>query len=93
MGVLSAFIVECFLIGYRGISTPTARKTEPLPGWPLPADFAGAAIIYGGLGLIARGQAQTVATVAAWGFTVATALNLWTPKHPTQVARNKGVKT
>ncbi|MDA8312833.1 MAG: hypothetical protein M0Z46_19920 [Actinomycetota bacterium] len=76
--LLAAFVVEIGLITYRGFRCAGAHL-------PPPADYTGAVLIYGGLGLAAKTQAAHVAGLIGWGFVVATALNLWTPQHPTKV--------
>lgn len=84
MGLLGAFIAEVALITYRGFSTTTG----PLGHLPLPANYTGAALIYGALGLMAKTKAEPVATALGWGFVVATLLNLWTPKHPASLKKS-----
>lgn len=81
MGLLAAFIAEVALITYRGFAT---TATQPLP-FPPPADYTGAVLIYGGLGLLAKTKAEPVATALGWGFVIATFLNLWTPKNPAKL--------
>ena len=82
-GVLSAFFAQVVIITYRGVKGGTSG---PIKGLPLPADYVGATIIYGALGLLGGTQAAPVATLAGWGLVVATLVNLWTPKNPTQLA-------
>ena len=89
MGLLAAFIAELGIITYRSFTRP---KESPL-SFPLPADYAGAALIYGLLGLMGKTQAEPVATALGWGFVVATLLNLWTPQHPGSLAKTAPAKT
>jgi len=70
-------VAETVLITYRNIKNGT-NVENPVPHFPLPSQFASVLIVYGGLSL-ASGRAERVATVAGWGFVVATLLNLWTP--------------
>lgn len=87
---LAAFFVEAALITYRGVKT---AKTGPIAHLVLPGDYAGAAIVYGVLGLLGKTQAEPVAAAIAWGFVVATLLNLWTPKNPVHIGTTtKAVK-
>lgn len=88
---MAAFVVEVGLIAYRGFKKATA---EPIPHLPLPADYTGAVLIYGALGLLGKTKAEPVAAAVAWGFVVATLLNLWTPQHPASLKgqAQKGAK-
>ncbi len=88
MGVLGAFLVEVALITYRGLRgvKPGTHPTSPI-GLPLPANYTGAIFIYGVLGLATRTEAARVATLVGWGFVVATALDLWTPKKPVSLGK------
>ncbi len=79
---LAAFVAEIALITYRGFRTP-----GPLGRMPLPANYTGAILVYGSLGLLGRPKAEPVAAAVAWGFVVATLLNLWTPKSPAHVGK------
>ena len=81
---LAAFFTELTLITYRGAKTGT---TGPIPHLVIPSDYAGAAIIYGLLGLLGKTRAEPVAAAVAWGFVVATLLNLWTPKNPVHIGK------
>lgn len=96
MGVLAAFIVEVALISYRGFRggylTHGQHPTSPL-ALPIPADYTGAILIYGGLGLMTKTAASGVAGLIAWGFVVATLLKLWTPKAPTRVGSKPALVT
>lgn len=85
-GVLGAAFVEVVLITYRGLTT---NKTlgGPIKGLPLPADYVGAVVIFGGLSLLGNTSASGVASVFGWGLVVATALNLWTPNSPTSIGK------
>ncbi len=86
MGILGALVIELGLITYRGIECAGG------PQWPPPADYAGAIGVYGVLGIAAKTRAGPVATAVAWGFVVATALNLWTPQHPISVGKKAPAK-
>ena len=79
---LAAFFVEAALVTYRGVETST---TGPIPHLVLPSDYVGVAIVYGILGLLGKTRAEPVAAAVAWGFVVATLLNLWTPKTPVHI--------
>lgn len=81
-GILGAWFVEMALITYRGFKRKT---TGPLSGLPLPADYVGATIIFGGISLLGGTQAAGVGAVFAWGLVVATAVNLWTPNSPASI--------
>jgi hypothetical protein len=83
---LAAFFVEMALITYRGVQT---SATGPIAHLVLPADYVGAAVIYGVLGLLGKTKAEPVAAAVAWGFVVATLLNLWTPKNPVHIGTTK----
>lgn len=74
-GVISALLVEMALITWRGASQGTT-KDNPIPHLPVPADYIGAAVIFGALSMV-PGQAQRPATIFAWGLVLATALNLF----------------
>ena len=80
--LLAAFVVEIGLITWRGFKCAGNHL-------PPPADYTGAVLIYGALGLASKTQAANVAGLIGWGFVVATALNLWTPQHPTNLASHK----
>ena len=80
--LLAAFVVEIGLITYRGFTCAGNHL-------PPPADYTGAVLVYGALGLASKTQAANVAGLIGWGFVVATALNLWTPQHPTKLASHK----
>lgn len=74
-GVVLAWAVELGLITWRGF-----RKGAPdnVGGLPLPADYLATFAIFGTLSLFG-GVAEKPATVAAWGYIAATALNLFDP--------------
>ena len=80
--LLAAFFVEIALVTYRGVKI---SGTGPIPHLVLPADYTGAAIVYGILGLLGKTRAEPLAAAVAWGFVVATLLNLWTPKNPVHI--------
>ena len=79
---LAAFFVEIGLITYRGVKT---SATGPIARLVLPSDYVGVAIVYGILGLLGKTKAEPLAAAIAWGFVVATLLNLWTPKNPVHI--------
>ena len=81
-------------IGFLTVVWP-GRLTGPPPlgRLPLPADYTGAALVYGLLGLMGKTQAEPVATALGWGFVLATLLNLWTPQHPGSLAKTAPAKT
>jgi hypothetical protein len=74
-GVLAALIVELGLITYRGVSQG-GLKGNPVAPLPVPAELAGAVIVFGVLSMI-PGRGQTPATVFAWGLVLATGLNFY----------------
>ena len=77
-GVLSAFLAELALITYRDIGGTEAQKAgHTINGLPLPADYLAACALFGALGLVPKGGgAAKAAGLLAWGFVIATALNL-----------------
>ena len=86
---LAAFFTELALITYRGVKT---SATGPIPHLVMPGDYVGAAVIYGALGLLGKTKAEPVAAAVAWGFVVATLLNLWTPKNPVHIGKSTSKK-
>ena len=82
--LLAAFAVEIGLITYRGFKCAGNHL-------PPPADYTGAVLVYGALGLASKTQAATVAGLIGWGFVIATALNLWTPQDPAKIVRPTAV--
>lgn len=72
-GVLSAAMVETAVIAFRDV------KNEHL--LPVPGELAAVAIIFGLLALFPD-SAKPFPAVVAWGFVVATFLNLWNPATP-----------
>ena len=74
--ILSALLVEMTLITYRG-GISGANKNNPIPHLPVPADYAGAVIIFGALSLL-PGRASRPAGIFAWGLVLATGINLFT---------------
>jgi hypothetical protein len=73
-GVISALFVELALITYRGASAN--NSTYPINPLPVPAEYAGALIVFGALSIV-PGRGQIPAAVFAWGLVVATALNFY----------------
>lgn len=74
--VMAALLVELGLITWRGVGSD-ASKDNPIKGLPVPAEYAGAVIVFGGLALF-TGRAAAPAAVFAWGLVVATSLNTFT---------------
>jgi len=70
-------LVETGLITYRDIKNGT-NKDNPVPHFPLPSQYVSVLIVYGLLSVVPK-PADRVASLAGWGFVVATLLNFWTP--------------
>lgn len=82
-GVLSAWLVEVMIIVYRDVKRSDVANNNLIGGLPLPADFVGTFVVFGALGALAEvDSARTVAGLAAWGFVVATAVNILNPSNP-----------
>ena len=79
-GVIAALIVELGLITYRGAGAKN-QTGNPISTIPVPAEYAGAFIVFGGLSFFS-GRAALPAGVFAWGLVVATALNLFPETGP-----------
>jgi hypothetical protein len=79
-GVLAALVAELVLITVRGNGADN-QKFNPIPRIPVPAEYAGAFIVFGLLSL-PTGRAQVPANVFAWGLVVATALNFFPETGP-----------
>jgi len=79
-GVIAALIVELGLITYRGAGAKNQAK-NPIANIPVPAEYAGAFIVFGGLSFFS-GRAALPAGIFAWGLVVATALNLFPETGP-----------
>ena len=75
--ITAPLIAETLAITYRDVRNGS-NVANPIPHLPLPSQYVSVAIIYGGLSLFPD-SAQQLATVMAWGFVVATLLNLWQP--------------
>jgi len=75
-GLTAAFIAEIGIISWRDYSDYKLL--------PLPADFAGACVIFGLLGLLPDG-ASGAATAFGWAIVLAAFLNLWSPTSPTKL--------
>lgn len=86
-GVTTAWIVQLGIITYRDMKK---GATNNIAGLPLPADYLASFAIFGVLGLI-PGDAAKVAGVAAWGFVVATFLNLFDPTLAKKTAGSSAV--
>jgi hypothetical protein len=80
-GVIAALITELALITYRGAGTKNQTQ-NPIPKVPVPAEYAGAFIVFGILSF-ATGPAAAPANVFAWGLVAATVLNLFPETGPT----------
>lgn len=78
----SAFVAEVGIIGWRNLHND---KTLPPP-----SQFAGAAIIFGLLGLI-PGEGARAAGAFAWVLVLATFLNLWNPNSPTNIGKKAAI--
>ena len=76
MGILAAWLVEVGLITWRDITKKAPNHT--IAGLPLPADYLATFIIFGTLGLVPKDSvgAHRAATLAAWGYVIATYLNV-----------------
>lgn len=79
VGVLSALLVELAVITWRGAGK--ANRYQPIPGLPVPAEYASAFVVFGALTLV-PGRGATPATIFAWGLVVATVLNLFPESGP-----------
>jgi hypothetical protein len=78
-GILGAFLVEVALVTYRSVTQGgTARPTAAPIAAPLPSTYTSVIVVYGTLGLLPDGLAP-IPQLLAWGFVVATFLNLFTP--------------
>lgn len=75
-GVTTAWIAQLIIITYRDLKP---GSTHNIGGLPLPADYLASFAIFGALGLIG-GDAAKPAGVAAWGFVIASFLNLFPSK-------------
>ena len=76
-GLFAAAMVETAIVTWRDVSS---NKVPPPP-----SDFVAVAIIYGGLSLFPE-SAGNFPSLMAWGITLATFLNLWSPSTPTKLA-------
>jgi hypothetical protein len=82
-GLTAAFVAECAIISWRDYNNYKLM--------PLPADFAGAAVIFGLLGLAPEG-ASTAVSAFGWAVVLAAFLNLWNPSSPTHLGATQAVK-
>jgi len=74
-GVLAAWLVEVGLIAYRDV-----KNKRSVAGLPVPGDFLATFVVFGTLSAIGNTQSGgRFASVAAWGFVVATFLNVLDP--------------
>jgi hypothetical protein len=80
-GLVAAAAVEFGIITWRDVH---ALKTLPIP-----ADYVGATIVFGGLGLLPD-RAQPAAAAFGWVFVLATLLNLWNPTAPGNITGKAG---
>jgi hypothetical protein len=84
-GVLSAWLVEVGLITYRDLK---AGSTNTINGLPLPADYVATFVVFGALGALAEvPAARNFAGITAWGFVLASVLNLVDPTSPLNRAK------
>ena len=67
-------IVETILVTARGALSSSA-KDNPLPHLPLPSEYLDVLVVFGILGLLPQRWSK-VTTLIAWGFVVATGLNM-----------------
>lgn len=73
-GLFLPALVETALITVRGAFSKSA-PTNPVAHLPLPSEYLDVLIVFGLLSLI-PGRGQRIATMAGWGFVVATGLNM-----------------
>lgn len=84
--IVAPFVIELALISWRSIfGSAQAKAQNTVAGLPIPSVYLSAVLVYGVLSL-AKGEAARPATLSAWGFTVATAVNMWDPSNPFHVA-------
>lgn len=75
--LMGAWLVEVVLITYRAAKRG-GQGTLGVPNFPLPSQYASTFIVFGALGLLPE-SASGFASLAGWGFVIATALNLYSP--------------
>ena len=89
IGVLSAWLVEVGLITWRDFKR---GSTGNIAGLPIPADYLATFVIYGALGMLGHGSnpdRTKLAGITAWGFTIATALQVVDPtKVPPKLGKS-----
>lgn len=90
-GTMTALFAELALITYRGSLRGTSA-TNPIGNLPVPADYAGAIILFTILGAI-PGEAARPAAIFGWGLVVATFLNLYNPNNVPKVGTAKVTAT
>jgi len=73
-GVLAAALAETAIVTYRDVKSGSTTA-NPIAHLPVPAQYTSVAIVYGILSFLP----DPIGTLAAWGFVVATLLDLWTP--------------
>ncbi len=75
-GVFSAWLAEVAIITWRDLTGKAPNHT--IAGLPLPADYLATFLIFGVLGAVPKDNtgASRAATLAAWGYVVATYLNV-----------------
>lgn len=84
-GVLSAWLVEVGLITYRDIAR--SNSTNTIGGLPLPADYLATFVVFGSLAALSEVEsARTFCGITAWGFVLASLLNLVDPTDPVGAA-------
>lgn len=70
-------VAEVALITYRDVKSGT-NATNPVPHLPMPSQYVSVFVVFGGLSILPP-SADRLASLMAWGFVVATALNVFTP--------------
>jgi len=94
--MLAAWAVELILITLRDFNVTLpgniAFKSQghTVAGLPLPADYAATFMAFAPLAALAQTKAKGVATAAAWGLVIATALNAFDATDPLNKAASNG---
>lgn len=87
-GVLLAWLIEAGIITWRDIT-----KKRTVGGLPVPGDYLATFVVFGTLAAIAQTQnGQRFAVVTAWGFVVATALDVIDPTFTAGIGNALGGK-
>lgn len=75
--ILAPWLTEVAVVTYRALKQDKQGGAPlPISHLPVPSTYVSTFVVYGALSLF---SGQTWAVLAAWGFVVATLLNLWTP--------------